>query len=1047
MMQWLIASSIRLRTLIAAAAALLLIAGGWSLRNTPLDTVPEFSPLSLRVVTEALGLSASEVESLITVPLEADLLNGVPWVKSIESESMTGVSSIELFFVPGTNLLNARQMIQERLTQAHALPQVSKPPRLLQSVASAGRVMNIGLSSKTVSLIDMSVQTQWTIVPQLMGVPGVANVTVWGQRDRQVQVLVDPKRLNDSKVKLEQVVKTAGEAVWASPLTYLNSSTPGSGGFIDTPTQRLNIRHVSPIVSAKEFAQVPVQGTTKTLGEIADVVESHQPLIGDAIVKGGTGLMIVVEKFPGFNTADVTRGVEQVLENLRPGLGGVDIQTEIFRPASFLDRATSNLGWGLLISLVLAVVAFWALMRSWRAAVVGLVSMAASLMTAAVVLNVLQVNFNMMVLAGLVLAIGIIIDDAVIGLTSIKQKMNGGAERQPILKALTDVRGPTFYATLILIVAVLPILFMKGLLAGFFQPMIMAYLIAIVASSAVALIVTPALAAFLSEKGRPAGESRFAIADRMQRSLDANKLLIPAGVLMACGLLATVLLFAKSDRSLIPTFKETDLLVELEAAPGTSLPAMTAATQNLVEDLQKVPGVRNVAANLGRAMLSYEVADVNSGEAWISIDPSAPYHRTIAAIEKVAKQQKNLTANVETYLSKKMRDRLTGEEEAITVRVYGNDTSILRSKAEEIRTFMSQVKGVKKPQIEQRDERPAINVQVDLDKARAYGLKPGEVRRFASTLVSGITVGSLFEGQKVFDVLVWGTPNLRSNPDDILNLPIETESGQLVKLSDVATIKMTPEMSIIRRQGVSRVVDIEAEVGGRPIADVAQEIAAGIKSISFPFEYHAEVLGEHVERRQALTSTYSYFAAAAVLIFLLLQAAFGSWRLAGIVLLGLPAAMLGGVVMTLLIKDISLVGALLGLFAVSAIALRNAIVLIARFQHLEYQEDMERNRAVSLGVEERYQSIVTTAIISACVFLPFAVIGNTAGLEIAHPSALVALGGLITATLFNLLVVPAFYARFGSGLPLVLSPTLELEGAAAGRRPAATARGERHVVS
>ncbi len=325
MMQWIIASSLRLRVLVVAVALLLLGTGVWQLRNTSLDVVPEFSPLSLQVKTEALGLSAAEVESLITVPMEADLLNGVPWLKSIESESLTGLSSIEMFFAPGTDIMHARQMVQERLTQAHALPNVSSPPLLLQPVSSASRIMNVGLSSKSVPLVDISVQAQWNIVPRLTGVPGVASVAIWGQRNRQVQVQVDPKRLHDHNVTLEQIVKTAGEAVWASPLTYLNSSTPGTGGFIDTPNQRLNVRHLSPITSAAEFAKVPVFGTTLALGDVATVVEAHQPLIGDAILKDGAGLMLVVEKFPGYNTLEVTRGIEKALDVLRPGLTGFDI--------------------------------------------------------------------------------------------------------------------------------------------------------------------------------------------------------------------------------------------------------------------------------------------------------------------------------------------------------------------------------------------------------------------------------------------------------------------------------------------------------------------------------------------------------------------------------------------------------------------------------------------------------------------------------------------------------------------------------------------------
>src|SRR3954469_16086457 len=285
LMEQIILACLRLRVVVVAAGAILVTAGLWQIRQMPLDVVPEFSPLTLQVRTEALGLSAAEVESLITVPMEADLLIGTPWLKSIDSESITGVSTIDLLFEPGTDLMRARQMVNERMTQARALPNVSSPPTLLLPVATANYVMNIGLSSKSVSLIDMSVQAQWTIMPRLTGVPGVANVSIWGQRNRQVQVLVDPARLHGNGVTLDQVIKTAGEAVWSSPLTYLNSSTPGSGGFIDTPNQRLSIRHVFPITTAKDFAHIPVAGTSLALSDVADVVESHQPLIGDTVLK------------------------------------------------------------------------------------------------------------------------------------------------------------------------------------------------------------------------------------------------------------------------------------------------------------------------------------------------------------------------------------------------------------------------------------------------------------------------------------------------------------------------------------------------------------------------------------------------------------------------------------------------------------------------------------------------------------------------------------------------------------------------------------------
>ena len=1026
MMRWIISSGLRLRTMVAALAALLLIVGGWQLHNVPLDAVPEFSPLSLQVKTEALGLSATEVESLITVPMEADLLNGVPWLRSIESESMTGVSSIELFFVPGTDLIQARQMIQERLVQAHALPNVSKPPRLLQPVASAARVMNIGLSSKTVSLIDMSVQAQWTIVPRLAGVPGVANVTVWGQRERQLQVRIDPRRLQAAKVTTEQIVKTAGEAVWASPLTYLSSSTPGSGGFIDTPNQRLNIRHISPILTPAAFARIPVHGTTTALGDVADVVESHQPLIGDAIVNGGPGLMLVIEKFPDFNTADVTRGVEKVMEDLKPGMSGIEIDTAIYRPAGFLDRAAFNLSRAMLVAGALAAIAFCALLGSWRAAFIGLLAMAASLMAATLVLHARGVNFNIMVLAGLVLAIGVIIDDAIADVANIRHRLNQPPGRASgasmpgttILDAVLETRRPLLFATLILAVAVAPILFMKGLSAAFFQPMISTYLIAIAVSMLVALLVTPALAMLLAPREQPMGAGDSFILGALRRGIGGPAETMarsggPAAVLIAAGLVALFLGWTQRDRTLIPTFKETDIFVEWQAPPGTSLPAMTKATETLIQELRKIPGVRNAAAQIGRAALSYEVADVNTGEVWVSLDPAAPYEATVAAIQKAANTQKGFTGDVETYLSKKMRERLTGEDETITVRVYGHDLSILRAKAEEIRTLLSGVDGVKKPRVEQPPERAAIDVSVDLDKARAKGLKPGDIRRLASALISGITVGALFQDQKVVDVVVWGTPELRSNPEDVGNLPIETEAGGLVRLADVASVTVAPTTSIIRRQGVSRRIDIEAEVSGRPLGDVTRAVAERIATVTFPFEYHARVLGEHVERRAALNSLYTYIAASWVLIFLLLQAAFGNWRLAALTILSLPASLLGGLLVVFLFRDLSMLGAALGLFAVLGIAVRNAIGLIKHFQHLQHHEGEDVARVVSRGAADRFQPIVTTAIITALAVLPFAVAGDIAGLEAAHPAALVILAGLVTSTVTSLIVIPALYARHG----------------------------------
>lgn len=309
--------------------------------DVPTDLLPEFSPPTVWIQTEALGLSAAEVEQLITVPLEADLLNGVAWLDTIRSESIPSLSSIELVFQPGTDLMEARQMVQEKLTQAHGLPNVSKAPTMLQPVSSTGRVLKIGLRSDALSLIEMSVLARWNIRPRLMGVPGVANVSIWGQRKRQLQVHVDPDRIQEADVSLRDVVATTGNALWVSPLSFLDAAYPGTGGFIDTPNQRLGVRHVLPIVSPEGLSKVAIQGKDLRLGEVVEVVESHQPLIGDAIVGHDSGIMLVVEKFPWANTLEVTQDVEQALDDLRPGLKDIEIDTELFRPASLIEDAVT----------------------------------------------------------------------------------------------------------------------------------------------------------------------------------------------------------------------------------------------------------------------------------------------------------------------------------------------------------------------------------------------------------------------------------------------------------------------------------------------------------------------------------------------------------------------------------------------------------------------------------------------------------------------------------------------------------------------------------
>ena len=434
MMRWIVESSLKYRLVVVAVAVAIMAAGARQISEMSVDVLPEFTPTMVEIQTEALGLSAPEVEQLITVPMEQDLLNGVPWLDDIRSESVPGLSRIQLIFEPGTDLLRARQVVQERMTQAVALPQVSTPPLMVQPLSSLSRVMMARLSSDDVSPIDMSVIAHWTIRPRLLGVPGVANVSIWGYRDRQLQVQVDPERLRDTGVSLLDVIETTGNALWVSPLTFLEASTPGTGGFIDTPNQRLGIQHMLPIKTADDLAQVPLTADDiggenpgdqlLRIGDVASVVEDHQPLIGDNISGDGDGdLLLVIEKFPDANTLEVTQGVEAALAALAPGLTGIDVDTSVYRPASSMETAIDNLGAALLLGAFLLVLVIAAFSYDWRSTVISAVAIPLSVVAAGLVLYLRGAGLNAMILTGFVVALSALIGDAITPVDAIRRRL------------------------------------------------------------------------------------------------------------------------------------------------------------------------------------------------------------------------------------------------------------------------------------------------------------------------------------------------------------------------------------------------------------------------------------------------------------------------------------------------------------------------------------------------------------------------------------------------------------------------------------------------
>jgi CzcA family heavy metal efflux pump len=1022
--RWLIGSSLRFRGLVVAVAAVVMFLGITKLRDAPVDVLPEFSPPTVEIQAEALGLSAVEVEQLITVPFEQDLLNGLAFVDEIRSESVPGLSRIQLVFEPGTDLFRARQVVAERLAEAQvALPNVSKPPQMLQPLSSTNRVMIVRLSSSELSAIETSVLARWVIKPRLLAVSGVANVAVWGFRDRQLQVQVDPERLRDQGVSLAQVIETTGNALWASPLTFVEASVPGTGGFIDTANQRLGVMHVSPIVTAEDLAQVRVQDTAYRLADVAEVVEDHQPLIGDA--NGGSGLMLVVEKFPEANTLDVTRGVEEAIDALRPGLSGLEFDTSIYRPASFIEESIDNLTLSLIIASVLVLLVLGAFFFEWRAVLIGVVAIPLSLLAAGLVLYALGQTINAMVVAGFVAALALLVYDAVGDVENVarrlRERREKGIEKSTadlILEASLELRGAAVYATLIVALALLPVFVLEGVAGEFLPPLAVSYLLAALASMAVALTVTPALSLLLLSKA-PLERRESPLVRRLLRGYEAFLSVLvrrPARAYVAVAALAIAGFAALPflGPSLSPSFKETELLIHLDGPPGTSLQEMNRITTQASRELRSIPGVRDVGVHVGRAVTSDQAVNVNSAELWVSIEPEADYDGTVASVQEAVDGYPGLSHDVLTFSSERVREVLTGTEDDLVVRIFGEDLDVLRSKAGEVRQFLSQTEGVVDPEVKLQADEPTLEVEVDLAAAERYGIKPGDVRRAAATLLSGIEVGSLFEEQKVFGVVVWGTPENRDSLTSIRELLIDTPSGGHVRLGDVAQVRVAPSPAVIRHESVSRYIDVAANVDGRSLGSVEEDVEHRLQEIQFPLEYHAEVLDP--EGRTPEGRLIAVGIAAAIGVLLLLQASFGSWPLAFLAFLALPFALSGGALGTLADGGTVTLGSLVGFIALLGISARNGILMITHLQDLERREGETFGPALVLrGARERVLPIFMAALATGLAVLPFAAFGELPGYELVHPLAVVVLGGLVTSTLLTLLVVPPLYLHVAAG--------------------------------
>ncbi len=1016
-MRWLIETALRLRVAVVVLTAIALVIGVAVVRDAPMDVFPEFAPPLVEVQTEAPGLSTEEVEALVSMPIE-QTLNGTPYLKTIRSKSVLGLSSVVVIFERGTDLLRARQFVSERLSRlAGTLPAVAHPPVLLSPLSSTSRVLKIGVSSKTLSQTELTTLVRWTVRPRLMTIPGVANVAIWGQRDRQLQVLVDPERLKASRVTLDEVTRAAGDAVAIR-----------AGGFIDVPNQRYAVSQRNDVTTAAELARAPVtfrNGAPITLGDVALVTEGNPPPIGDAIINDGPGILLIVEKHPWGNTLEVTKGVENALRELQPALPGVDVDPTIFRPATFIEMSIRNLNQALLIGCVLVVLVLGFFLRDWRTAVISLTAIPLSLLAAAVAMRYQGGLIDTMVLAGLVIALGEVVDDAIIDVENIVRRLRLNAEsgtpRAPfrvILDASLEVRSAVVYASLIVALVFLPVFFLGGLAGAFFRPLATAYVIAILASLVVALIITPALSLLLlpSHVSKHGETPLVAWLKRHYRRMlprfvdDGQR----ATRVIGGALLAAALTVPFLGEEFLPHFKEYDFLMHWVEKPGTSLEAMNRITLRASRELRAVPGVRNFGSHIGRAEVADEVVGPNFTELWISLDPSVEYDATVAKVQAVVDGYPGLYRDLLTYLRERIKEVLTGASASVVVRLYGPDLDVLRAKAQEISAVMQKVDGVTDLKVQAQVLVPQIEVKVRTDVAARLGLTSGAVRDRVETLVRGRKVGEIYEAYRAFDVVVWGIPAIRSDITSLATMPIDLPQGGTVPLGDVAQVRMMATPNEITRENVSRRLDITANVSGRDLGGVARDVERGVRALAYDAGYHPEFLGEYAAQRESSQRLFLLSMLSMVGIFLILHGDFGSVRVATLVFASLPFALIGGVAAVWLSGGVLSLGSLVGFVTVLGIAARNGIMLVSHYRHLELEEGVAFGRELVLrGAEERLAPIAMTALATALALLPLVIWGGRPGHEIEHPMAVVILGGLASSTALNLFLMPALYLRYG----------------------------------
>ncbi len=986
----------------------------------PLDVFPSFAPPQVEIQTEAPGLAPEEVESLVTLPIES-AINGTPGVTAVRSSSAAGISVVKVIFNWDTDIYQARQLVTERLQQAQRkLPEKVEIPQISPTSSPIATVLQYAFTSESTSLMEVRRIVDWQVTNRLLAVDGVSQVITYGGDIRQYQVLVDPVKLRAFNVTLEDVEKAVAAA---------NVNAPG--GYLITSDREKLIRAIGRIESIEELQQSVItarNGTPIKISDIADVKIGAAIKRGDGSFNGQKAVIVMINKQPQADTPTVTRAIESAMSEIQAGLPKDIKVTPTFRQENYIDSSIENVREALIEGSIIVAIILIPFLMSWRNLAICLTALPLSLLVGVLLLNWMGQGLNTMTLGGLAVAIGSAVDDAIVDAENVYRHLRENKyspHPRPVLDVVFDgcqeVRDSVFGATIITIVVFLPVFALTGVEGSIFIPMGLGYMAAVIASSITALTVTPALCAILLPYGYlPESEPWVARFFKRLYYPFINFSLRRSGIVIAvaiASLVAAVLIVPSFGRVFLPEFQEQTLVNTLTLYPGVSLETTNAAGEALQHGLKGDPRFPYVQLRSGRAPGDADAAGVNLGHLDIELSTAGMKNRkqTIEKLRQEFAKLPGVSSNIGGFISHRMDEVLSGVRSAIAVKIFGPDLEQLRTIGQQVDDVMKTVNGIVDLQLEPQIPIEQIQIKFNRSAAARYGLTVGKLSDIVETALNGKVVSQVLEKQQTFDLLVWLKPETRQNLDTIRNLLVDTPDGQKIPLAQVATIENGTGPNTINRENVSRLIVVSANVSGRDLRSIVNEIRHQVEQqLQLPSGYYIQYAGQFEAEERATQNILIFSAVAFVTITVIMYLSVKSLPSTAMIMINLPLALVGGVFSVALTGGIISIASLVGFVTLFGVATRNGLLLVDNY-NTKFAEGMPLKELLIKGSMERLNAILMTAFTSALGLAPL-VIESGPGKEILQPLSVVVLGGLFTSTALTLLILPALYAKFGKFL-------------------------------